>query len=216
MRLRRTFLTWIYMRILLAALACIVLAAGSAAAQPAPARADSARYMALVQRLQGGDTLIDFTALRFTFAKLESPGERHPDPEAEYRAAERAPDDETARRLHDALLADYYGSVNAHMGAVRLFETRGDSSRAAFHAAVVRGFIRSMEASMDADSVIPVISIGEEYAFMRSRGLQVTGQALTTCGSHMCDVLSAKDEGTKKTVSYSFRLTWWPRDEEKP
>lgn len=204
------------MRILVSALACIVLAAGAAAAQPGPAQGDTAGYRELVRRLQGGDTLIDFAALRFMFARVESPGARHPDPAAEYRAAEREPDYEAARRLHDALLADYYGSVNAHLAAVRFFETRGDSVRAAFHSAVVRGFIRSMEASMEADSVIPVISISEEYAFMRARGLQVTSQALADCGKFMCDILMGKDEATQRTVSYTFRLTWWPREEEKP
>lgn len=179
-----------------------------------PKEGDSARYAEIVQRLQRGDTLVDYTALRFLFARQPQSGKSHPDPGAELQAAEQAANHEEARRLVDALVNDYYGLIDAHMDAAKVFTTRGDTARARFHDAVVRGMIRSMEdaARARSDGAMPVISISEEYAFLRARGLERRGQALARCGKDRCDVLTAFDPKTNKTTRYAFVLTWYDDD----
>jgi hypothetical protein len=188
------------------------LLAGSACARASGSEArDSATYGEIVRRLQAGDTLVDYTALRFLSSKQPNRSDRHPDPDAELRAAERAPDHEQARRLVDALLVDYYGRIQVHVDAARVFASRGDTGRARFHEAVVRGMIRSMEtgARERRDEAMPVISIAEEYAFLRARGLERKDQALVKCGAHRCDELTALDPKTNRTKRYTFLLTWY-------
>lgn len=177
---------------------------------------DSARYAEIVQRLQAGDTLVDYTALRFGFVKQPRSSGRHADPAAELRAAEKAPSHEQARRLIDALLVDYYGLIQAHMDAASVFAARGDTDRARFHEAVVRGMIRSMEEGGRAreDGAMPVISIGEEYAFLHARGLERKEQALVSCGKDRCDVLTAFDPQTRRMKRYTFLLTWYRDDDD--
>jgi hypothetical protein len=202
------------MRQLLFALLLGLLASSACAQVRDTMASDSARYGEIVRRLQAGDTLVDYTTLRFLFVKQPHPGDRHLDPGAELRAAEQAPDRIQARRLIDALLADYYGLLQAHLDAARVFTARGDTDRARFHEAVVRGMVRSMEAAgrERRDGAMPVISIFEEYAFLRARGLEPRGQALVECGKDRCDVLTALDPKTNQTKRYTFLLTWY-RDE---
>ena len=116
----------------------------------------------------------------------------------------------------DALLVDYYGLIQAHMDATRVFTLRGDTDRARFHEAVVRGMIRSMEAGARErpDGAMPVVSVAEEYAFLRARGLEPRDQTLVGCGSGRCDVVTALDPKTNQTKRYTFLLTWYD-DEEK-
>jgi hypothetical protein len=206
------------MRQLVFVLALALLASPGHAQTHGAAPADSARYAEIVQRLQAGDTLVDYSALRFLFAKQPNASERHPHPGVELRIAEKASSHEQARRLIDALLADYYGLLEAHLDAASVFTSRGDTARARFHDSVVRGMIRSMEdgARTREDGAMPVISIGEEYSFLRARRLRPKRQALASCGKDHCDVLTAFDPETKRMARYVFLLTWYQDDEDEP
>jgi hypothetical protein len=194
-------------------LLCSVLA-NPAAAQEAPTpAADSLTYRQVVERLAAGDTLVDFTELRFRFAAQPRPA-NVPDPRKLFEQAAEAADDSTARRLVDSALVHQYGHVGAHEAAARSFTERGDVEHAEFHRAVVRGIIRSIEAggAETANGEFPVISIGEEYALLRARGLERVGQALASCGEYRCDILELRDPETGDEFTLTFLLTWW-RDE---
>lgn len=177
----------------------------------APSAPDTAAYRELARQLEDGDTLIDFGRLRFLFAEQPGP-DPAPDVPSLLERAAAAPDHETARTLLDSALVHHYGNVRAHEDAARLFTKRGDTVRARFHEAAVRGFIRSMVASaaQRPDASIPVISIQEEYAFLRSRGLERVHQALASCGDYLCDIIVARDPATGEEQIFRFLLTWWP------
>lgn len=187
------------------------LIANSAQAQEElAAGGDSLTYRQLVERVTSGDTLIDFTQLRFLFAAQPRPASPT-DLRALFRQAELAEDHLTARELVDSALVHRYGHVGAHQAAARLFTERGDSARAEFHRALIRGFIHSIETggAERTDGHIPVISIGEEYALLQERGLERVSQALGSCGEYRCDIIVARDSKNGDEFTFTFLLTWW-------
>lgn len=160
----------------------------------APPAAPVPSYEALLARARGGDTLIDFTALRRLYSHLKVPlGTQW--------------DTLVARGAIDSAVALYYGSVRAHEIAAQLLEKSGDSRGAKAEQALVRGFIRSIETGngLSTDSAFAVYTIQEEYVVMRERHLRVTSQALLESGGYSYDALNGID-AAGRSVTYYFRL----------
>jgi hypothetical protein len=176
-----------------------------------PTAADSAAYSALVARARAGDTTADFTALRMLYVKFAPDSPSGPTPAELFARARKASDSLVARAQVDSVLDTYYGHIQAHIDAERVFRERGDSTRARSEDAIVRAFLASIGANggLTRDTAMPVTNLAEEYAFLASKGMRREGQALVTCGTGRCDALTGADSATGTRVTYYFRLSWW-------
>lgn len=187
------------------------VAAVSDSAQSIPA-AESFAYDALVTRLRAGDTLVDYTAARMAYAKTP---QYKPYPvrwegnQAMFDALERQKYAEL-RRLSDSILSTNYVDPDAHLGAMAAAFILGDSARGHFHGAVFRGLIRSIGArsGRTLDSAIIVITLQEEYALLRFRGLERTTVATLQCGRSLCDQMEVIDRKsrTKSTLYFDISI----------
>jgi hypothetical protein len=148
----------------------------------------------LVARARGGDTLIDFTALRRKYSHMTVP-------------AGAQWDSLVAHGAIDSAVVLYYGSVRAHEIAASLLTKRGDRRGAEAEEALVRGFVRSIAvgSGLSVETAFDVYSIPEEYAVMRARHLRVTMQALLEHGAYAYDALTGVDSAGR-SVTYYFRL----------
>lgn len=191
----------------------IVVAADSVQAMAA---AESPAYESLVGRLRAGDTLVDYTALRMAYAK--TPGYkpypvRWDENRAMLEALERRRFGEV-RTLADSILSSNYADPDAHLGAMGAAYSRGDSARGQFHGAVYRGLIRSIgsRSGRSLDSAIVVISVHEQYALLRARGLERTRVVIFPCGRSMCDQMEVIDRrsGAKALLYFDISIpqTW--------
>jgi hypothetical protein len=144
------------------------LATGSAAA--------SEDYAALKQRLLGGDTGIDFLALRLGYAGSPEYSPNRASSLEQRRKLEQALKQdqfEAAVPLAEAWLKDDYLNPFAHLGAARAYEKTGKAAQAKFHNAVVDGLFKSICAAGEGQSdntPCRVISIDEEHFFLVMNG----------------------------------------------
>jgi hypothetical protein len=180
----------------------------SVVAEAAAQAADLSAYRHLVERLQGGDTLIDYTALRMAYAKTP---EYAPYPVrwganlAMFAALDRKRFEEVGR-IADSILAKNYVDIDAHLGAMSAAYHRGDTLRGTFHRAVYRGLIESLKtrSGRSLDSAIIVLSIPEEYALLRSLELE----RKTVAGVHwqggLYDRMEVVSRKTKKKSTLYF------------
>jgi hypothetical protein len=179
----------------------------SAVAQTSIAAPDTTEYHQLVTRLQGGDTLVDYTALRMAYTRT---AEYEPYPvrwDANHAMLEALED----RRFADAqatanmILTTNYVDADAHLSAMAAAYSQGDSARGRFHGAVYRGLIASIHnrSGSTPDSAIVVLSIPEEYALLRALGLERTTVAGMQCGPNLCVRMDVRSRKTReKSVLY--------------
>ena len=174
--------------------------------------AESSAYDELAGRLRGGDTLVDYTALRMAYAntpRYKPYPVRWEGNQAMFAALERHKYAEV-RRLTDSILSTNYVDADAHLGAMTAAFSLGDSARGHFHGAVYRGLIRSIGArsGRTLDSAIIVITLQEEYAILRARGLERTTVAMLQCGRSLCDQMEVinRKSGTKSTLYFDISI----------
>lgn len=188
-----------------------VIAGADDSAQSIPV-AELAAYDLLVSRLRGGDTLVNYTAARMAYAKTP---QYKPYPvrwegnHAMFDALERRKYAEV-RRLSDSILSTNYVDADAHLGAMAAALSMGDSARGRFHGAVYRGLIGSIGArsGRTVDSAMIVITLQEEYALLRARGLERTWVAMFQCGRQLCvqmEVIDRKSR-TKSTLYFDISI----------
>ena len=173
----------------------ISLATGSAAA--------SEDYAALKQRLLGGDTGIDFLALRLGYAGSPEYSPNRASSLEQRRKLEQALKQdqfEAAVPLAEAWLKDDYLNPFAHLGAARAYEKTGKAAQAKFHNAVVDGLFKSICAEGEGqsdDTPCRVISIDEEHFFLVMNGFKLEGQhGLMCAGERPCEVFDVTDRKT--------------------
>lgn len=176
-------------------------------------------YAALKARLQGGETNLDFFALRMAYAK--SP-EYSPNQAAlleKRRAVEAALSAgkfEEARPLVEAWLAGDYLNPFAHLGAARIEEKTGHAEKAKFHNAVVDGLANSIcgkGQGLSEDQPCKVLSIDEEHFYLAMHGFKLEGQHGLQCdGKQACEALDVTDprdgKGYTLYMDISIPLAW--------
>jgi hypothetical protein len=178
---------------------------------------DSAVYQQLVQRAKAGDKSVDYAQLRFLFARLPEP-HLPIDGDSLLAHARRAASNEAARAALDSLLDDYYGSTSAHELAVAVLRTRGDSTGVHTMGAVLERFVHSMDDRPGAGKTmalpIDVVSVSEEYTYLRARGYRRSGmQSDMICDRGECDELEVTEISSGKTLNLYFR---WARRADRP
>jgi hypothetical protein len=166
-------------------------------------------YDALLARLKGGDTTIDFQALRYAYTKTPQY-----DP---YRNGGDVPAAVSALRLgkfDDALAAaekvleSNYVSIDAHIFCALVYARRGDAPKTAYHKAIFQGLRDSIARSGDGKSpatAYHVISVREEYVFLELADLEMQSQTLVQSATGPVDAMNVTDpQGNKQTIHFNI------------
>lgn len=182
-----------------------------ASAQASQATPDSLEYQRLVTSLRSGERDIDFTRLRMAYAASPTYDPYGGDSDL-FRAmmtAVQAGRYSEGLTLADSMLAENYLNPNAHLAAWISARQSGAEDRAPYHAWVARGLLQSI-ASKDGrspETAMVVISIDEEYAYLRANGLEPLGQGTSICGGNACDILQVRDGQSGEEFSLYFDVS---------
>ena len=187
------------------------LAAADDSAERAGAAESAAAYDHLVSQLRSGDTLADYTALRMAYTKTAY---YRPYPvrwqgnHAMFAALERK-HFAVVRQLADSILSTDYADADAHLGAMAAAFNLGDSARGHFHGAVYRGLISSIgtQSGRTLDSAIVVITLQEEYALLRARGLERKWVVFLQCGRALCERMQVIDRKGRTESTLYFDIS---------
>jgi hypothetical protein len=191
----------------------------------APARAaetSALGYDELLARLKGGDTSIDFAALREAYAT--SPRyDPYPTDASRLKTslfdAFAAKDCPRATDIAAKILDANYVNIDAHLIAGRCYGETGDAQRADFHQAIARGLLAAIAQTGDGESpetAFVVIAVDEELSFLRAQGYEVSDQALVNHAGRRIDRVEATDSDTGDAVVVFFDverpLSWRERE----
>ncbi len=200
------------MRLVRLVMLALLVAYGPAAdaAEPKPAQS----YDELVAKLQGGDTSIDFQALRFAYAETPnfdpyaSPAADKGDMIRTVRAGSLG----QALMLANTILAANYTDMDAHFASFLIYDSRGDQTKAEFHRAVVQGLMKSFADSgdgMSEDTAMVVVAVAEEYAYLGLKGYQVARQGLSPSKSGPVDVMAVTTaDNQRATIYFNMRRVY--------
>jgi hypothetical protein len=177
----------------------------------AKARDDgSAKYKALVAQLKGGDTSIDFAALREAYA--QSPDfDWEPDGDLRkqmYSALDRKDFSGAVKAAQKALDKDYL-DIDAHHVLSLAYQGTGEPAKAKFHHDVMHGLIQAIFRSGDGkgqDNAFVVNSTAEEYIIMSILGLLLNKQSLVEGNGHQFDVMECADRKTHEKLTVYFNI----------
>lgn len=168
-------------------------------------------YEALLARLTGGDTKIDYTLLRLAYSRSKDANPYGADHDArrQMNAAviEKRCDD--ALKMADAMLASIYVSADAHVAKSTCYRSAGDNVKADFHKAIYLGLINSVLAKGDGNSTetaFTVVTIEEEYAVLKALGYTAWAQTFVRQGEHTFDVVSGTDDRSKSSAKFYFNV----------
>ena len=200
-----------YVLIFAVILLCSAIAFGQKSGLAAKAVADDAAYNELVAKIKGGDTSIDFKALRiaFTHTKNYSPYGGDRDGQKILFAAIDKKNYKDAVKKAEELLKDDYVDMDAHVGASLAYRGLGENDKADIHKNIYLGLVNSIIKSGDgktASTAYVVISTHEEYITLRALGLASGDQSLQHLDGHTFDVLTATDPKTKESLKVFFNI----------
>lgn len=172
------------------------------------AGANQKEFDELLARVKKSDAAVDFGQLRTLFTKLDSYGPLSPDTK-EMFAALRQGDYKTALKRVDEILAENYLDAHAHYVGMIAAEKLGDAPRGAHHRYVEKGILDSILSSGDGktpETAFKVIFVSEEYALLRSLGLQSQQQDLVDIDGHSFDLLTVNNPKTEAVSRVFFNI----------
>lgn len=194
--------------LLIVALSAAAAHAGPKAAKTETQAAKQKEFDELIARVKKDDASVDFSHLRNLYTELDSYGPLSPDTK-EMFAALHDGDYKAALKRVDEILAENYLDTHAHYVGMIAADKLGDASRAAHHRYVEKGILDSILRSGDGkspDTAYKVIFVSEEYALLRSLGLQSEQQNLIDLGGHTFDVLTASGPKSKSVSKVWFSI----------
>jgi hypothetical protein len=180
-------------------------------AQDTGATAKDDVFKTLLTKLKGGDTKIDFKALRMASLDSKSDDAGQPDEEQYKKAVEAY----TSKKYKAAISAGEksldkgYLGIDAHLLVAVAHREAGNNEKFDFHKAVYLGLVNSIISGADgksAKTAYVVIDVAEEYALLRALGLDRGSQALRADGGHKYDVLTVTDPKTNQTQQLWFNI----------
>jgi len=160
--------------------------------QPSPQQ----EFQALLARVKKSDSTVDFGRMRQLQTQLDSYDPYDSNVEDHPFTALDQGDVRRAKALAEAILAENYLQLEAHLAAAAVAEKSGDAAAAAHHRYVVQGVLDSILRSGDGKTpgtAFQVVAISEEYAVMRHLGLRVAEQLLIHSEGHSFDLLRGID-----------------------
>jgi hypothetical protein len=195
----------------------LALAGLTASAQQPSSTPDAVKgpkYEELLAKLKGGDTKIDYKALRLAYAQTKdaSPYGSGGDVRVAMNKALTAKNYKDAIKSADAILKDDYVNPYAHLAEAIAYSELKDNEKYEFHKAVYLGLINSILQGADGktpETAYTVIATEEEYAVMQALKFQVGGQSLNNKNGHTFDVLHGTDSnGAKVDVWFNIDIVW--------
>jgi hypothetical protein len=168
-------------------------------------------YQEMLAKLKGGETNIDYKALRMAFAETKEYSYSGPD-KAEREKFFKSFGDKNykeALKQVEKFLETNYVDANAHYVAFNSAKELKDDKKAEFHKAVLLGLLNSIKSGNDGRSEktpFYVITIDEEYTLLKFLGLQRGSQGLNHIDGHTFDVLTVTDPKTGETIKLYFNI----------
>lgn len=165
-------------------------------------------YDALLKRLKGGDTSIDFAEFRYSHARTKSyePYAGNDDDRDAMWQALNENRFEAAVKHAGAVLDDNYADMDAHFVSRIGYREIGDAERSEFHKAVLKGLMTSLYESGDGntpETAFVVISTKEEYSFFGMNRLKVIKQkSMTRDGIHYDEIEVENLKTGEKEILY--------------
>ena len=165
-------------------------------------------YESLLERVKKQDSTVDFTALRMAY--FDSP--KHKWTDSDLRSAMfKALGDKSYDKAIDTagkILTENYLDIDAHLISAIVSKRKNDQERQKLHDFVGKGLFRSILASGDGKSpetAYVVISVDEEYSFLRIQGLRTQEQSLVPLNGHHYDVMKVVSaDGGQSTVYFNI------------
>lgn len=182
-----------------------------AAAFPVWASEADDRLAALVAQLRGGDTAVDYTALRDAYAQsagYDPYGEQVMDDHKAMFARLSDGDCPAARAAADRVLAVNYIHASGHFIRWVCSMKDGRERDGQFHRAVLTGLMKSVTGGRDGRtpaSAFSVVSVDEEYALLRFFRLHPGRQQLVHADGSLFDLLEfSGDDGRHGTWLFNI------------
>jgi len=190
-------------RAVLAAMLCaaVLLPAHAGAADP------EARYQALLAAAKAGDQPVDWQALRFAYADRPSFsvfGDGLQDVRKQMFTAFKAKDYATALGLAQRIIDQDFIDSDAHLIIAACDGAMGQPRLGQRDREIGLALIQSIETGdgQTPATALTVITVAEEYAYLRAKGLRPTRQALVRDGGHSYDLLTTTDQDGKPREVY--------------
>ncbi len=175
---------------------------------------DARAYREAVAALEAGVPGVDAAGLRLLASRLpdhdpflhERPAYRE-FRDALSRVGGGGPDE--VRRACAALLDLSWINVEAHAACAQAYQRAGDGEAASRHARIARGLVDSITRDADGtsfDSAYHVVSVLEQQAVLRSRGLRLVARRLDVDRQMPFDILTVEDQtGQRQEVYFQIR-----------
>lgn len=168
-------------------------------------------FAKMLSQLKGGDTKLDYKALRLASVDSKSKEAGQPDDDEYKKAVEayNAKKYKAAIAAGEKALAEGYIGMDAHLLVALAYRESGNNEKSAFHEAVYLGLVNSVLTGADgksAKTAYVVIHVAEEYALLRALQMKRGSQALRTADGHKFDVLTVTDARTNETKELWFNI----------
>lgn len=185
------------------ALLCAILLSPAHAATLDP----EARYQSLLAAAKAADQPVDWQALRFAYADRPSFNVFRDGLEnirKQMFAAVSSKDYAGALNLAQRIIGQDYIDADAHLIIFLCYVKMGQPEKGVRDREIGLGLIRSINTGdgRTPATALSVITVPEEYTFLRASGLRPVSQSLVKEGGHSYDLLSVIDQTGKPRPVY--------------
>lgn len=194
--------------------ACLLMLATGVSAQKEEKKANeknSGAYEELLKKLKGGDTSVDFKALRMEFTKTDAYSFHGTDKEAVGKMMKPLGEKnyKEAMKQAEKVLEKNYVDANAHYVYYTAAKELKDEKNAEFHKAVLVGLLNAIKDGQDGfttKTAFMPITIDEEYTLLKFLGYKIESQSLQSADGHQFDVLSAVNSKSGEKTKFYFNI----------
>lgn len=176
---------------------------------------DAKEYAKLLDKLKGGDTKIDFKALRMAYTQTKDYSAYGIDGQVRSKMFELLDQKKYAEAVKAAedVLKTNYVEMNAHFVAWIAHEELKNTEKSAFHKQVFNGLVESILAGADGKTpktAFTVICVPEEYVILSVLKIRRTSQSVVNEDGHKYDLLVVTDPETKAEgkIYFNIDIVW--------
>ncbi len=200
-------------KILLLTLCLLALAFSVAAQNKSASDKEKAQttYNDLLAKLKNGDTKIDYTALRTSFAEMNDYSYDGISKEERAKIFKPLNDKnfKEAFKQADKIAEKNYVDANVHYAAYQASKELKDDKNAEFQKAVLIGLLNSIQNGNDgktAKTAFLPINISEEYNLLNFLGYKFESQATAEEDGHRFDIMSVVNSKTNDKAKLYFNI----------
>lgn len=167
-------------------------------------------YQDLVAKVKGGDTSIDFKALRIAYTQTAQYNPYGKDENIPLMfEALHAKEFAKALEYAQSVLEKNYVDIDAHYASLAAYGEMGNNDRSEFHRSVALGLIDSIATGdgSSPESALQVIDVREEYIMLNIAGLETQKQTLQQFNDKNYDVFEVINRESGQTFTLYFDVT---------